>query len=60
MRTMDTIEQEINQIRLNIYEKTKHMTPQELTAYYHQRGEKIAKEFGFKFVESTHDRPSTP
>ena len=52
MKTPNTIEQEINQIRLAIYEKTKDMTHAEITEYYRQSGEATAKKYGFTIVES--------
>jgi len=52
MRTISPIEQEVNQIRLQIYEKTKDMTPAELTEYYRRSGEASAKKYGFKIVDS--------
>ena len=52
MRTISPIEQEVNQIRLQIYEKTKDMTPAELTEYYRRSGEASAKKYGFKIVAS--------
>ena len=36
MKTISPIEQEVNQIRLAIYEKTKDMTPAQITDYYKQ------------------------
>jgi hypothetical protein len=33
MKTISKVEQEVNQIRLKIYEKAKDMTPAELTEY---------------------------
>jgi len=50
MKTPNTIEQEINQIRLSIYEKTKDMTPTQLTEYYYKSGEASAMKYGFKIV----------
>ena len=44
------IEQEVNQIRLQIYEKTKNMTPSQLTEYYRKSGEASAQKYGFKIV----------
>ncbi|MDR1319847.1 MAG: hypothetical protein LBK56_00225 [Gracilibacteraceae bacterium] len=52
MKNSNVIEQEINQIRLNIYEKTKDMTPQQLTEYYRKSGEASAQKYGFKLLES--------
>ena len=52
MRTISDIEQEVNQVRLKIYEETKDLTPEQ----YKQRLEKITeaavKKYGFKVVES--------
>ena len=56
MKTPNTIEQEINQIRLSIYEKTKDMTPTQLTEYYRKSGEASAKKYGFKIVASARER----
>ena len=50
MKTSNNIEKEINQIRLRIYEKTKDMTPAQLTEYYKKSGEASAKKYGFKIV----------
>jgi len=56
MKAYNTIEREINQIRLKIYEKTKGMTPSQLTEYYRQSGETSAKRYGFKIVDSAKER----
>jgi hypothetical protein len=50
MKTTNNIEQEVNRIRLQIFEKTKNMTPAQLTAYYQKSGEDSAKKYGFKIV----------
>ena len=50
METNKAFEQEVNQIRLASYEKTRSMTPSELTEYYKQSTESIIKEYGFKVV----------
>ena len=52
MKTHSTIEQEIDQIRLQLYEKTKDMTPEQLTDYYRKSGEASAKKYGFEIVAS--------
>ena len=52
MNTTRKIEQEVNQIRLQIYEKTKDMTPSQLTEYYRKSGETSAHKHGFKIVAS--------
>jgi hypothetical protein len=48
--TIDPIEQEVNEIRLRIYEETKNMTPAQRTEYYNKSGEATAKKYGFKVV----------
>ena len=55
-KTPNTIEQEINEIRLKIYEATKDMTPEQLTEYYRKSGEASAKKYGFQIVSSTKDK----
>ncbi|MCL1834312.1 MAG: hypothetical protein FWG49_07410 [Leptospirales bacterium] len=58
MRTANTIEQEIDKIRLKIYEKTKGMTPAQLTEYYKKSGEASAKKYGFKIVAGAEKKTS--
>ena len=52
MKTISKVEQEVNQIRLQIYEKTKDMNPSQLTEYYKQSTEATIKKYGFKTVAS--------
>jgi len=52
MKTTNTIEQEINQIRHAIYEATKDMTVQERVERINKIGEAAAKKYGFKRVAS--------
>ena len=54
----NTIEQEINEIRLRIYEETKDMTPAQITEYYKQRTEPIIKKYGLRVVASAKDAHS--
>jgi hypothetical protein len=49
---MNTIEREINQIRLGIYERTKNMTPTQLTEYYKKDTDAVIKEYGFRVITS--------
>ena len=56
MITADTIEHEVNQIRLSIYEKTKDMTAAQLTEYYKKSGEASAKKYGFEIIANTNTR----
>ena len=55
MKTTNNIEQEINQIRLQIYEKTKNMTVQERVERIRKIGETAAKKYGFKRVASANN-----
>ena len=53
MKTISSkIEREVNQIRLQIYEKTKNMNPSQLTEYYKQSTEATIKKYGFKIATS--------
>ena len=56
MNMINPIEQEVNQIRLAIYEKIKDMTPAQVTEYYRKSGEATAKKYGFKIIESAKER----
>ena len=47
MKKANTIEDEINRIRLKIYKRTKDMTPAQRTEYYRKSGEASAKKYGF-------------
>jgi hypothetical protein len=47
-----TIEKEVNDIRLGIYQKTKDMTPAQLTEYYRKSGEASAKKYGFQLIKT--------
>ena len=57
MTTPNTIEQEINKIRLQIYEETKDMTIQERVERVNRIGENAAKKYGFKRVASVNNNP---
>jgi len=52
MKAPNAIEQEINLIRLRIYEETKNMTAQERAERVNKIGETAAKKYGFKIVAS--------
>jgi len=47
MKKNKTIEDEVNRIRLKIYNKTKDMTSAQRTEYYRKSGEASAKKYGF-------------
>jgi len=50
-----TIEDEVDEIRLRIYEKIKDMTPQETTEYYRKSGEASAERYGFRIYRSVEE-----
>ena len=56
MKVNNAIEREINQIRLEIYEKTKDMTPAQITEYYKKSTEDTVKKYGFKVVANAKEK----
>jgi hypothetical protein len=58
MKTPNTIEQDINKIRLRIYEETKEMTPAQRAERVNRIGEAAAKKYGFKIVASAKENRS--
>jgi len=60
MKAPNQIEQEINRIRLHIYEETKNMTPEQRAAYYAQSAQETAKQYGFRVVEQLPRRKTGP
>ena len=52
MRSISKIEQEVNQIRLKIYEETKDLTPEQYKERLTKVTEAAAQKYGFKIVES--------
>jgi len=50
MKTFKTIEQEVNQIRLKIYEETKNLTSEQYTERVREIGENAAKKYGFQRI----------
>jgi hypothetical protein len=59
MKTPNTIEQEINRIRLEIYEETKNLTPEERTRRSNELGRKLAAQYGFTIGTPTSRVQST-
>jgi hypothetical protein len=47
MMKMNRCEAEIDRIRLELYEETKHMTREERTRLTNERGRKLAEQYGF-------------
>ena len=56
MKTISPIEQEVNQIRLRIYEKTKDMTPAQRAERTNKIAEAAAKKYGFRIIENAKAR----
>jgi len=56
MKKPNTIEQEINRIRLEIYEETKHMTPAQRAEHTNKIAEAAAVKYGFKIVPSANEK----
>ncbi|MCL2055120.1 MAG: hypothetical protein FWG90_11905 [Oscillospiraceae bacterium] len=52
MKTISTIEQEVNHIRLQIYEETKGLTPAQRAERTNKIAEATAKKYGFKIIAS--------
>jgi hypothetical protein len=52
MKTPNTIEQEINRVRLEIYEETKDMTAAQRAERTNQIAFTAAQKYGFKIVAS--------
>jgi hypothetical protein len=55
MKTPNIIEQDINKIRLAIYEETKDMTPAQRAERVNKIGEAAAKKYGFKIAASANE-----
>ena len=60
MKKPNTIEDEIDQIRLAIYEEIKDMTPAQITEYYRRKTDPIIKQYGFKMVDRVAETNDTP
>ena len=52
MKMIKAVEQEVNEIRLKIYEETKTLTPEQYTERVRKIGENAAKRYGFLRVAS--------
>ena len=58
MKTPNTIEQDLNKIRIAIYEETKDMTPAQRVERVNRIGETVAKKYGFKIAASAKNTES--
>ncbi|MCL2004517.1 MAG: hypothetical protein FWG72_11070 [Oscillospiraceae bacterium] len=52
MKTTSPIEQEVNHIRLQIYEETKGLTPAQRAERTNKIAEATAQKYGFKVIAS--------
>jgi len=55
-KTLKTIEQEVNQIRLKIYEETKDMTLEQRKERLKKIVDVAQKEYGFRRIASAKDK----
>lgn len=60
MSVISNVEREVNQIRLEIYEETKDLTPAQNKARLDKITEAAAKEYGFKVVAGAKRRQVEP
>ncbi|MDR1396007.1 MAG: hypothetical protein LBK52_07555 [Deltaproteobacteria bacterium] len=56
MKNKNTIEDEIDVIRLTLYAETKHMVPSEKVAYLRQQAQAINDKYGLKPIARTTQR----
>jgi hypothetical protein len=59
MSNKNTIEDEIDAIRIALYEETKHMTVKELNDYIKKETTPINKKYGFKPISRVMERVET-
>ncbi|MDR2142263.1 MAG: hypothetical protein LBR11_10840 [Deltaproteobacteria bacterium] len=52
----NSIEDEIDKIRLEIYEETKNMSRKEYLDYFRKAGEEAAKQYGFTITKPLYSR----
>ena len=55
MKSYKTVEQEVNQIRLIIYEETKDLTPEQYTERVRKTGENAAEKYGFQRITNAEE-----
>jgi hypothetical protein len=55
VKTISHVEQEVNQIRLQIYEETKDLTREQRIERTNKIAEAAAKKYGFKIVASARE-----
>ena len=55
MKTIKTVEREVNQIRLKIHEETRGLTPEQYTERVRRIGENAAKKYGFQRIANANE-----
>ena len=60
MKKNNTIEQEINEIRLSIYEETKDMSLDERVEYTRKMAEPVIRRYGLKVIPKAGNSVSIP
>jgi hypothetical protein len=56
MKTISNVEQEVNRIRLEIYEETKNLTREQRIERTNKIAEAAAQKYGFKIVASAKEK----
>ena len=56
MKTLSNVEQEVNRIRLEIYEETKDLSREQRIERTNKIAQDAAKKYGFKIVASTKEK----
>jgi len=55
VKTYKAVENEVNQIRLRIYEETKNLTPEQYTERVRKIGENAAEKYTFQRIKSAYN-----
>ena len=58
MKAFKAVEDEINQIRIKIFEETKNLTPEQYTERVRKIGEKAAEKYGFLRIPNARLEPA--
>ena len=60
MKKPNTIEDDLDKIRLQIHERTKDMTPAQYVEYIRKRAEPVIKKYGLKVVNRVAEANAAP
>jgi len=58
-KKQDAFEKELNEIRVEIYKETKHMTPKEYVEYIKRQTAPMIEEYGWKTVSMKEERKNS-